>query len=54
MGLDPLLTVHFGVENDGESTGEAAKIFKSPWFWVGVGVVVAVVGGLVIGTQVGD
>lgn len=40
--------------SDDAGTGEAAKIFRSPWFWVGVGVVVAVVGGVVIGTQVGD
>lgn len=40
-------------EDDGEP-GEAGKVFRSPWFWVGVGVVVAVVGGVIIGTQAGD
>ena len=30
---------------------DAAKIFKSPWFWVSVGIVVAVTGGTIIGVN---
>jgi hypothetical protein len=33
-------------------TGAGSKILRSPWLWISVGVVVAVVGGVVIGTQV--
>jgi hypothetical protein len=36
----------------GPSTG--SKILRSPWLWISLGVVVAVVGGVVIGTQVND
>jgi hypothetical protein len=37
-----------------DGTGSGSKILKSPWLWISIGVVVAVVGGVVIGTQVSD
>jgi hypothetical protein len=33
-------------------TGTGSKVLRSPWLWISIGVVVAVVGGVVIGTQV--
>jgi hypothetical protein len=38
----------------GNPPSPAASVLKSPWLWISVGIVVAVVGGVVIGTQVGD
>ena len=37
-----------------DGTGSGSKVLKSPWLWISIGVVLAVVGGVVIGTQVND
>jgi len=39
-----------GKPDDG--SGKGSKVLRSPWLWISIGVVVAVVGGVVIGTQV--
>jgi hypothetical protein len=38
----------------GGGASSGSKILRSPWLWISIGVVVAVVGGVVIGTQVND
>lgn len=39
---------------DEEETRKGIKLLKSPWFWVSVGAIVAIVTGVVVTTQVGD
>jgi hypothetical protein len=52
---DPSVRFLEGDKAEGdEEAGTGAKLLKSPWFWISIGIVTAIVTGVVVATQVGD